>query len=281
MQGGLAMGKKGGSGMNQQIDMESFQQIVREAGQMLLKARVSEQGVFNKPGDANFVTVFDMQIQRFLIEKLRELLPEAGFFGEEDTEGNQHDSLETGYTFIIDPIDGTTNFMFGYHHSCVSVGLAFRGKIIAGCVFNPYLDAMYTAQLGEGSYCNGTRLRLDDRRVSEGLIAFGCARYNESDVELLFDVVKALFYRCLGIRECGSAALDLCAVASGSNVAYLEMKLQPYDYAAGSLILEEAGGCIVQPDGSPITFDRPCPVVSGTKAAVAEILALIKEKKNP
>lgn len=255
-----------------ELDHKAMEAILREAGQKMLNVAVTEDGIFQKPGDANFVTAYDVEIQKFLIEKIREIVPDATFFGEEETESNQKNFLSDGYTFIIDPIDGTTNFMFHYHHSCVSVGIALAGQLIAGYIYDPYADELYSAILGQGSYLNGGRLQMKNLPVSEGIVCFGCARYNEADYDLLFDVVKELFLESLSIRSVGSAALGIARIASGSNVAYLELKLQPYDYAAAALILEEAGGCIIQPDGSPITLTQPCPVVAGTKAAVTHIL---------
>ena len=258
-------------GVNTMEHMQELEAIVREAGKIMDAAELTEAGIYRKPGDANFVTAYDVQIQRFLIERISALFPDAGFFGEEDTAGNEK-QLTHGYTFIIDPIDGTTNFMFNYHHSCVSVGVALNGTLEAGLIYDPYTDSLYTAVRGQGAYLNGRHLVLTDTPVSEGIVCFGCARYNEADYDRLFDVVKELFLESLSIRSVGSAALGIARIASGSNVCYLELKLQPYDYAAAAVILEEAGGRIVQPDGSPITLDQPCAVVAGTPKAVEHIL---------
>lgn len=253
--------------------------IVREAGKMISEARLTAENVHQKEGIANFVTHFDIEVQSFLIGKLKELLPEAAFFGEEDTEGNTKCSTE-GYCFYIDPIDGTTNFIFGYQHSCVSVGLAYHGKMTAGLVYNPYTDSMYKAVRGKGAYLNERRLVIDNKSIAEGIVAFGCARYNEGDTDLLFDVVKALYLRSLSIRNGGSAALDLCRVAAGANVIYLELKLQPYDYAAASVIIEEAGGVIRQADGSEITLDRPCSILGGTAVACDEVRGMLERLRS-
>lgn len=259
--------------------MQELEAIVREAGGIMRSAELTEEGIYRKPGDANFVTAYDVEIQRFLIKKINVLFPNAGFFGEEDTEGNQKNCLSSGYTFIIDPIDGTTNFMFRYHHSCVSVGVALDGNLEAGLIYDPYTDSLYSAVRGQGCRLNGKPLVLEDLPVSEGIVCFGCARYNEADYDLLFDVVKELFLESLSIRSVGSAALGIARIASGSNVSYIELKLQPYDYAAAAVILEEAGGRIVQPDGSPITLDKPCPVVAGTPKAVEHILRKFSKKQ--
>lgn len=249
---------------------------VCEAGMMLKNARPGSGSVHKKEGAANFVTDFDVQIQQFLIKRLAKALPEAAFFGEEDTGDNAYTAADGApYCFYIDPIDGTTNFIFDYRHSCVSVGLAVHGQMHAGFVCNPYTEELYAAVRGQGAYRNGERLLMQDISVGEGIVAFGCARYNEGDTDLLFAVMKELFYKSLSIRNGGSSALDLCRIAGGCNAAYLELKLQPYDYAAASVIVEEAGGAIGQTDGTPVRPDGPCSVLAGTKRAVKEIRKIL------
>ena len=261
------------------FDIRRLQAIVKEAGTILRSARAADGGVEQKQGEANFVTEFDVKIQQFLVEKLSEMIPDASFFGEEDTEGNQAGRLGEGFTFIIDPIDGTTNFLLDCRYSCISVAVAWGGALVAGCIYNPYLDQMYVAVRGLGAYLNGKRLKMEDLPVEKGIVAFSCARYNDDNVDSLFDLVKNLFHRCLAIRSGGSAALDLAKIASGSHVAYVELLLQPYDYAAAAVMIEEAGGRIVRMDGRPITLDRPCSILAGTRSAVAQILQTIREEK--
>lgn len=255
------------------IDFGAVEDLVRSAGKMILHAHLTDEAVHEKEGPANYCTDYDVAIQRYLIEGLKKIIPQAGFFGEEDTEDNQ--APDNKYVFYIDPIDGTTNFMFGYHHSCVSVGLACEGRMIAGYVYNPYVDEMYAGFRGKGSFLNGKKLHMKDTPLCGGIAAFGCARYNDGGVDTLFSAVKELFLRSLSIRNGGSAALDLCRVASGNNVAYMELKLQPYDYAAASVIVEEAGGKITQVDGSAIALDRPCSIVAGTPCAWEETRQIV------
>lgn len=248
----------------------AIERLIREAGKKMVKARPSDAMIHQKEGLANFCTDYDMEIQRFLIKGFSEILPGAAFFGEEDTEGNVGAQADGEFTFYIDPIDGTTNFMFDYHHSCISVGLAHKDQMIAGFVYHPYINDMYIAIRGKGSYLNGKRIQLADKSVTEGIVEFGCARYNEAGIDWLFRVVKDMFQNSLSIRCGGSAALGLCRAASGSNTVYLELKLQPYDYAAASVILEEAGGVITQIDGSPITLHEGCSIIGGTPKAWKE-----------
>lgn len=254
--------------------------LIRVAGQKLRQVAPAEDTIHQKEGPANFVTDFDTEIQKFLISGLKKILPEAEFFGEEDTEENKGASASGEYTFYIDPIDGTTNFMFRYNHSCVSVGLARREQMIAGFVYNPYVDEMFTAVRGKGSFLNGRKLEIRNRSVAEGIAAFGCARYNDENVGVLFDTVRELFDRSLSIRSGGSAALDLCRIAGGSNVIYLETKLQPYDYAAASVIIEEAGGVITQIDGTPVTLHESCSILAGTELGCSETREIFLRKSG-
>lgn len=259
------------------MDHKRIEQIIREAGMIMLDGsrNLTSENIHQKQGAANFVTDYDTAIQRFIIDAFKELVPDASFYGEEETEGSSRD-IKDGYTFFIDPIDGTTNYLFGYDHSCVSVGIAFDGEIIAGYVYDPFRDEMYSAIKGKGSYLNGHRLLIQDKPLTDGIAAFGCARYNCEQTEFQFAVVKELFLRSTAIRNGGSAAIDLCRIATGANVAYFEILLQPYDYAAASLIIEEAGGVIGQADGSQVSLYSPCMVIAGTKKAAEEIIEIVQ-----
>ena len=250
--------------------------VVRDAGKTLLSAHLEMNEVHQKAGPANFVTDYDVKIQAQLIRELSLILPGCSFFGEEDTAGNEH-KVGEGYTFFIDPIDGTTNFMFDYKNSCVSVGLSENGSMIAGWVYNPYTEQFWSAVRGHGAYLNGRKISVNPGGLEDGICAFGAARYNEGDG--IFNILPGLFRRSLSLRCGGSAAIDLSRIASGSNAAYVEMLIQPYDYAAGSVIIEEAGGVIGQADGSAITLDHGCSIVAGTAKAVAEIREIMRAEK--
>lgn len=251
--------------------LTEIREIVKEAGQILRNAHAGSKNISEKSGYANFVTAFDCQIQEFLVERLKAVFPEAGFIGEEN---HMQEPLGEGYYFIIDPIDGTTNFIHDYHHSCISVGVAYQGTGFAGVVYNPYLDEMYWANKGEGAYCNDGRLTVKDVSLEESIVAFGCARYNSEETDRSFDFAKKLYLQSHGIRNGGSSTLDICRIASGRNGLYFEMLLQPWDYAAASVILEEAGGVITTMDGTPITLDAPCSILAGSPVVWEESMGL-------
>lgn len=246
--------------------------VIRTAGVVLRSAHANEQDISNKAGIANFVTKYDVMIQEMLEAGFREVLSEAEFLGEE---GEKSQNSWEGYTFIIDPIDGTTNFIFDYHHSCISVGLAWKKEMVMAFVYNPYREEMYFAEKGKGAWLNDKPLKNITQALSEGIATFGCARYNSESTERIFAVAKELYLRSLCVRECGSAALDLAAIAAGRNCIYVEMRLQPWDYAAASLVIEEAGGKITKCDGTPITIDEPCSILAGTSKSWAEGKAIL------
>ena len=248
---------------------DKIELLIRSCGEVILKNTPFSSAIHHKEGVANFVTDFDVQIQEILISSLTELFPGCGFFGEEDTAENDH-GTKPGLSFYIDPIDGTTNYIHRYNFSCVSVGAAFNGVRMAGFVYNPYVDEMFSAVHGYGSFLNGTRLMIHDNSMEDSIVAFGCARYNGGDTDFLFCAIKELYQHCLAVRSGGSAALDISRIATGANGIYLEMTLQPYDYVAAAVIIEEAGGCISQIDGSDISMYRHCSVLAGTPKTVEE-----------
>lgn len=247
---------------NEQQLLERIVEEVRECGKIILEADRSEVGIDEKSGRANFVTKYDKKVQNELQERLLRILPEAVFVGEEDTKEQQKDSLESTYAFIVDPIDGTTNFIKDYHVSCISVGLIKNGERYIGVVYNPYLDEMFTAIKGQGAKLNNKTIAVSTQPLSKGIVLFGTAPYYEELSKKSFELAYEYFKQALDIRRSGSAALDLCSIASGRAELYFELKLSPWDYAAGSLIVEEAGGIVTTVEGGPITIDKPCSVLA-------------------
>jgi myo-inositol-1(or 4)-monophosphatase len=247
--------------------LEQIKEVVRHAGQIILDAHNIREGVESKQGRANFVTKYDVEVQDYLFRELAALFPKAAFIGEEDGRKGQ---VFDEYCFIIDPIDGTTNFIFDYRHSAISVGLLYRKEIIAGVVYNPYLDELFYAEKGKGAYLNGRALKVTDLSLSEGIVAVGTCPYNREKAEETFQLARKLYDRALDIRRSGSAALDICYVAAGRFVLYYELLLQPWDYAAASLILTEAGGCITATDKEALSYASPCSIMAATPSASKE-----------
>ena len=241
--------------------------LIREAGEIM---RSVPDEVRNNPackeGSANFVTAYDVKVQEFLKDGLLRLFPHAQFFAEED--GTSSKTLGEGYTFIIDPIDGTTNFMCGYDHSAVSVGLLLDGEPIYGGILDPYRNEYYMAVAGKGATCNGTPIRVSERPVTRGIVAIGSAPYRKDTLaETMISMTSDLFHAFADFRRSGSAALDICHVACGRLDAFCEPILSPWDYAAGSVILSEAGGISTNFRGQPLDLASPSSCVFGSPVA--------------
>lgn len=254
---------------------EKIEAVVKEAGKILTDAVHIEETVEEKSGRANFVTAYDKKVQEFLFHKLAQILPEAVFIGEEE---EKHAKLPEGYAFIIDPIDGTTNFMKGYCVSCISVGLLKAGEPVLGIVYNPYMDELFYAGKDTGAYCNGKSIHVSEHDLKEGLVLFGTSPYNEELAKRSFQYAYELFTRSMDVRRSGSAAIDLCNVACGRAEFYFELLLSPWDYAAGSLILTEAGGRIYNIEGKKLTFEEKNGVIAGNDKTVKVWEEIYKEK---
>ena len=245
--------------------LQSIIAVVRKAGEIMLSADHIEETVEEKSGRANYVTAYDKKVQAFLFDRLAGVFPDAAFIGEEKEE---NPPVSEGYVFIIDPIDGTTNFMKGYCASCISVGLLKDGQPYMGVVYNPYLDEMFSAEKGRGAFRNESKIHVSDHELKEGIVLFGTAPYNEELSKRSFSLAYEFFERSLDVRRSGSAAIDLCNVACGRAELYFELLLSPWDYAAGALILTEAGGTVMTADGKELTYEKKCGVVAGNEKAL-------------
>ena len=265
----------------EKADMRDFSgilPIMERAGQMVLSAHDVDAAIRVKPGDANFVTDYDVAVQDFLYEELGRLLPEAVVIAEESEE-NHTELLASSLCLIIDPIDGTTNFIHNYRYSSISVGVCDRGRAVFGAVMNPYSRSIYHAEAGGGAFLfdtsSGTEtgLSVSSRPLDMALVGFGTSPYYRDELtEITFRAVEALFLRSRDVRRSGSAALDLSMTAAGSLDLFLEYRLSPWDVAAGSLLVTEAGGVITRIDGSPVTFDAPGSILAGNPRAYEDAL---------
>ncbi len=233
--------------------------VVRACGEIILHADRNKSCIDEKEGHANFVTAYDKRIQQKLQKELLQILPEAVFVGEEE---DIHASIAKGYAFIVDPIDGTTNFIKDYHMSVISVGLTLDGERYMGVVYNPYLNEMFTAIRGQGAYLNGESIHVSEEPLSNGLVLFGTAPYYEELGKRSFEMAYDYFRRALDVRRSGSAALDLCSVAAGRAEVFFELCLSPWDFAAGALLVEEAGGRVTTAEGEKLTMHKMCSLLA-------------------
>ncbi|HRO00144.1 inositol monophosphatase family protein [Nitrobacter sp.] len=224
-------------------------------------------------GPANFVSLADKRAEDILYDELSKARPGYGFFGEE---GGSREGTDKSHTWIVDPLDGTTNFLHGIPHFAISIGLQRDGVLIAGLVYNPANDELYTAERGKGAFLNDQRLRVSGRRqMNDCVIACGLPHIGRGDHELSRREMAALQPKVAGLRRFGAASLDLAFVAAGRVDGYWERNLQPWDIAGGQIIVREAGGIVsgIQGDDDPLTTGH---VICGNEFVHAELVRIIK-----
>jgi myo-inositol-1(or 4)-monophosphatase len=224
-------------------------------------------------GRADFASQVDLGAERMLVERLGALLPDAAFLTEEKTVV-QRDARQR---WIIDPIDGTTNFLHGLPCYSVSVALEEEGRLRWGCVYEISRQECFTALAGEGAFCNGQPIRVSScATLSEALLATGFPYGRPEWLGRFMGLAAEVQGRCHGIRRWGSAAVDLAYTACGRMDGYFEFRLNPWDCAAGVLLVREAGGVVEPfPPGRDPVFDGG--LVCGTAPVVGELLALVRD----
>lgn len=225
-----------------------------------MAAHVKEKGV------ADYVTQVDVTVQDFLKRELHTFAPEIQFLGEET---GLH-RMEVDSYWILDPVDGTTNLMHDYRHSVVSLALCRRKEIVMGIVYDPFHDELFQAVKGEGSFLNGKPIHVSTaRKLSETIIGIGTAK-RELAKENFARFLK-VYENSQDIRRLGSAALELAYTACGRQGGYFEVYLNPWDYAAGMLLVQEAGGKVSDWDGKELDPARGSQV-TGTNGLIHEEL---------
>jgi myo-inositol-1(or 4)-monophosphatase len=228
--------------------------IAREAGALLMK--YFHQGIkIEYKGDADLVTAADRASEALIRERIRAQWPTHDVLGEEQGLSDQGSE----YRWYVDPLDGTTNFAHGYPVFCVSLALEYRkagaGKRIAGVIYDPTRDELFTAEPGQGAHLNGKPMRVSQTvTLKESLLATGFPSHKRHKNPNIY-FYHQITLHSHGVRRAGSAALDLCNVAAGRYDGFWEFNLNPWDTAAGVLIVEEAGGQVTRFDGSPFEID--------------------------
>ncbi|MDD6727771.1 MAG: inositol monophosphatase family protein [Eubacteriales bacterium] len=254
--------------------IEEIVKIVEEAGK-IYKSANKDLGIEDKGSSVNLVTKYDKMIQDFLFRELEKLVPGCTFLGEE---GDENKSLTDGYCFIIDPIDGTTNFIKHFGHSAISVGLAKDREMIAGAVLDPDMNNMFYAEKGKGAYLNGEKISVSNCGIDKSLVLFGTCPYEHELAHKTFELTEKVFYKALEVRRSGSAALDICYVAAGKADLYYEMILRPWDWAAASVILTEAGGKALTFDKKEISADRIDSLVCGNENSLKDFYEILQSE---
>lgn len=227
------------------------------------------RGSISEKQKNDFVTRADKESEEAIVAKIRETHPDDGFLGEE---GGQRGSGDEARTWIIDPLDGTTNFIAGFPFWCVSVAARERGEMVAGVVWDPLRGELYAAERGGGAFRNGERLRVTDRAGLDGaFLSTGFPFRSKDKLDLYLALFRDLFRHARAIRRAGSAALDLANVAAGVFDGFFEFRLSIWDIAAGALLIEEAGGRVTDFDGGDRHWEEG-DVVAGSPAVAEEIV---------
>jgi myo-inositol-1(or 4)-monophosphatase len=223
----------------------------RAAGAIINRAALDVESVRISQKLVNdFVTDVDHASEKAIIETLLTAYPGHGIWAEES--GNEHGAKDSEFVWIIDPLDGTTNFIHGLPVYCVSIALAVRGKIEQAVIYDPSRNDLFTATKGRGAYMNDRRLRVSKRiRLQECLLSTGFPFRPDDDFNTYLRMMGDVMQRTAGLRRPGAAALDLAYVAAGFTDGFFETGLQPWDMAAGSLLVTEAGGLVGNFTGEP------------------------------
>ena len=253
--------------------VEETIQAVQEAGACLSDPTALR--CVRTKSKTDYVTNVDLAVQEFLRERLAALAPEIQFMGEEQDNTGLDWSRPC---WILDPVDGTTNLIHNFRHSAISLALAEGGQAVFGVVNNPYTEECFTARRGGGALRNGAPIHVSDvSRLEDSLLSAGTVPGRRELADDAFRQMRALYDRCQDVRRTGCASLDLCWVACGRLDGYVELSLQPWDYAAGMRIAAEAGGKVTAPDGSPLSLREGGPLLASNGRLHSALQAILKE----
>lgn len=235
--------------------MNKFTQAARKAAMNaggILRDNIKGVRTISYKGDINLVTEMDTRSERAIVETLQQAFPDHGIIAEEET-CIRNDS---GFNWIIDPLDGTTNYAHGYPCFSVSIALEHEGEVIVGVVYDPMRDELFSAEKGQGAFLNGARLHVSSvDTLIKSLLSTGFP-YDRKESEMNnLDFFRELLMASQEVRRDGSAALDLCSVAAGRFDGFWELKLKPWDVAAGTLMVREAGGTVSNLAGNHVDLN--------------------------
>lgn len=261
----IKFNKKVGNFMNNYELLKKIKQIVNNCGKIMLDVQKKYLEVQKKEGNNNIVTFYDKYIQSILKEKLTELIPNSIFFGEENDDYIRNFEKDK-YVFIVDPIDGTTNFSRELKMSAISIALLKNEQPILAVCYNPYMQELYTAIKGSGAFLNDERIHVSNKKLQDGILLAGCAPYYNELRKKSLDILNKLSLIASDYRRYGSAVIELCNIASGKAEVYFELKLMPWDYAAASLIIQEAGGKITTISGEKIQYKNTTSIIASNGA---------------
>ena len=246
---------------------KQVESLVYDAGKLVRSGYAS---VETKDSVSNMVTDSDKAVQDFLMAGLKRLLLDIDFICEEDTAASDSEQYE--YTAVIDPIDGTSNFVRGMNLSAVSVAVLHYGKPYLGVVYLPYTDELFSAEAGCGATVNGKPIHVSARSLKESCFATAWSLYDKTLAPPCFEICQGVYPDIDDFRRMGAAALELAYLAAGRCELYFEIRLYPWDFAAASLIIEEAGGYWAQIGTANGDYSRPCSFLAANSLSSFEYM---------
>ena len=247
---------------------------VRDAGKLMLS--FDHPDVYTKEGHANFVTQGDLAVQQYLLPRLAGICPDSVFLAEE----KQNEPLTDRPTWVIDPIDGTFNYMRGRNCSSISVALLINHIPVLGVVLNPYADELFSAESGKGAFLNGKQIHVSSTPFEQAVVSFGTSPYNPGLARRSMAVGLRFLLEAGDLRRTGSAAIDLCDVACGRSDVFFELTLNPWDVAAGALIIEEAGGVFAMPERDGVSFAASACILAASPVCFERAKASLNETEE-
>ncbi len=231
--------------------------ILKDASKLMMDED-ARNNVNQKGNNSNFVTESDINVQKFLSEKLTKLIPGSTIVGEES---NQTDSSGE-YVWVIDPIDGTSNYIRNLGLSVISVGLIKNREPFIGAIYHPYRDEMYTGQIGCGAFLNGKPIRVSNKDFEHSILCSAMSLYNKEYAAPCFKIIEKIYYQSDDLRRLGSAALELALLAAGKVELYFEIRVFPWDAAAAYAIIKAAGGYVECLHNEGFPLDRPFGIIA-------------------
>ena len=243
--------------------------VVKQAGKIILNA--SSPPVYEKEGHFNFVTDTDLAVQEYLQSAFTVLCPGVLFFSEEQ----ENQALTDAPTFVIDPIDGTINFMRDRRQSAISVAYLVNKQPILAAVWQPYTNEMFTAEKGKGAFLNGAPIHVSNTSFEKALVSFGTSPYDAELAKRTMKCAEDFLLHAGDLRRTGSACVDLCDVACGRSDLFFELRLRPWDVAAGSLIVQEAGGKYLSLGHAVPYFEEACGMICGNPYCIEKAVNIL------
>jgi myo-inositol-1(or 4)-monophosphatase len=232
-----------------------------------------EQLQVSRKGPGDFVTKADHKAEKIILEILKKARPEYAMLFEES---GVHAGVNADFRWIVDPLDGTSNFIHAIPHFCISIGLEYKGEMLCGMIFDPVKNELFYAEKGRGAFLGNVKLRVSGRTILEdSLVGVAYPHSAKKNDPHLHEQVQRVDMQVASLRHFGSAALDLCYVAAGRFDGYWALELKPWDYAAGSLIVQEAGGTLTDVKGQP-NFMETHTILAGNPSIHQALLPLLR-----